>query len=381
MTIRSLIRSSATCLALIALLTIPVVGAHAREESKIMLDFESAGGGLSPSASGKAMSMMSIHRATLQVMLRRLDGSTEYALLSDGEELTRFTTNSRGFAVLRVDLLTTGDLSSPPIDPRGKLLTVNDGVNDVLQAWVMADPLDDPKKVRIKEWTSLEPDPAFVDVGTASARYMLLPNGRVMVFVQVVRAPVSMDYELLVDGVSAATFTPNPAGVANIMFRSTGAWGRSLPHNQKLGIEGFEPRNGFIEIRPVGSTDVYFSGEMLAQIPGLNVCTFSERMVMMSLGPDGQLGDAADMKLGVEDDCDRFLDVVVTSLGDGTYDIAVDGSIVAAGALSVSGGVGEVQFETNAEDPGVLELDFDLASGSVVTVEQTGAVMLQGIVP
>jgi hypothetical protein len=325
--------------------------------------------------------MMSTTRATLKVMVKKLDGSTEHILLSDGVELARFTTSSKGSGNVTVDLLATGDASSPPVDPRGSLLTVNDGVSDVLEAWLMADPQDDPNKAKIKEWTDLAPDPAFVVEGTASARYDLLPNGRGSLDVKLVHAPVPMDYELLVDGVPVATFTPNSAGNAKVAFRSTGPWGKSKPHNKKLGIVGFEPRNSSLAIRPVGSTDVYFSGEMLAQIPGLNVCTASDPQVVMSDGPGPGTG-TGEMSVGTEDDCDRSLEVTVTGgLADGTYDIAVDGVVVAAGALAVSGGVGEVRFETSADDLGELELDFGFASGSSVTVQDAGAVLLQGLVP
>jgi hypothetical protein len=322
--------------------------------------------------------MMSTSRATLHVMLKKLDGSTEYLLLSDGVELARFTTGSNGSANFTIDLLATGDTSSAPVDPRGALLTVSDGVNDVLEAWVMADPLDDPHKAKIKECTDLEADLAFAPEGAASARYDLLPNGRSRLSLKVVHAPAG-DYDLLVDDAMVATFTPNSAGNAKLSFRSTGPKGKSKPHNQKLGL-GFDPRHMLIEIQAVGTTDVYFSGEMLAQIPGVNACAFDGVIELLSQGPFQTTG-AGEMALGTEDDCDRFFDVSVSDLADGSYDVAVGGALVAPLGITVVGGVGQVRFETNADDPGELELDFALDSGSTVTVEDEGVVMLKGVLP
>lgn len=282
-----------------ALGSIAPSAAVAREASHIRLFMESLAPG---DDRGQLRSDLEPDRAVLRVQVSRLEPSLEHVLLGDGLEVARFTTNAAGSAELRLDLFATGDGTTPAFDPRGKRLTVSDGTNELLEAWVYADPADDPARPRIKEQTRL----ARVNAteGSVEARYDALPSGGAR-FKLDLRGVAPGDYAVLVEGAEIAMLTPNAGGSARLDLRvmpgngNARGRGRSngrTPHNVR-GPLTIDPRCRSIELVQDGV--VQFAGPMQAQIPGLGVCTPSLESAPPTPDP-AQTSDAETASLAIE---------------------------------------------------------------------------------
>jgi hypothetical protein len=347
--------------------------AGAKEESKIRLFMEKLGGG---NEKGMLRSQLAPGSAVLRVHVNRLAPDTEHILLGDGVEVARFATNASGNAELRVDLFQTGGGATPTFDPRGKFITVSDGTNDVLAAWVYADPADDPARPRIKEVTQLVRSDAATQ-GAVAARYDALPSGGARLAIAL-RSVAAGDYDVKVDGASVATLTPNEGGNASVDLRvrpgggnananGTGN-GNNKPHKHKGQLSG-NPRSKLIEV--MQGTTVHFSGEMLAQIPGLGVCVASSPSA--NLTPDAaQTSGTGSVALGIEANCDRHMTLTLTNLAAGDYDLVIAG--LDAGDITIAdggSGTGSATLEYD-EDPSGSELAMPagVAAGATIAIQE-----------
>jgi hypothetical protein len=308
----------------------------------------------------------------LRIHVNRLAPNLEHIVFGDGVEVGRFTTNASGAAEVSFDLFSTGGGTTPSFDPRGKFVTVNDGTNDVLAAWVFADPMDDPRRPRIKEVTSLAPDAATQ--GTVDARYDALPSGGARLAIKL-RGVAAGDYDVIVDGVTVATVTPNPSGFAKVdlLVRPGGgnpnASGNAKPHKHR-GPLTLNPRGKLIEV--VSGGVVQFSGPMLAQIPGLGVCTASSASA--SLTPDpAQTSGTGSVMLDVEASCDLQMTLTLTDLAAGDYDLLIGG--VDAGDINIpdagSGtGSATLVYDETPDAAGELPMPAGVASGVAIAIQE-----------
>jgi hypothetical protein len=355
--------------------------AFAREESKIKVPLEQVNG------SGDDRGMFRSHMsddgttpvATMSVGVQHLEPNFEYIVMGDGVEVARFTTNDEGNGGVGLDLLATGGGSTGSFDPRGKFVSVNDGAADILGAWVYADPAEDPRLAKVKEWTTLAPDATAAPAGRADARYDLLPNGRSRLWITL-RGVATGDYDVAVDGVAVGSLSTNSAGNARLRFDERGGNGKSgPPHNKKGGLT-FDPRHKTIDVSQAGV--LMFSGPMLAQIGNLGSCVASSTVTAMTLDA-AQTQGAGDVTTGNEDTCDVIFEVRVSALAAGDYDLVVDGAGV--GTISVTDDgqgnlTGQLLFDENP-DSGETALSFSFASGSVVEVKQGTTLFLSATLP
>jgi hypothetical protein len=283
---------------------------------------------------------------------------------------------------VKIDLLQLGaDLGVAPVDPRGTFVTVHDGVADVLGGWLYGPVANDPSRVHVNESTFLAPDALAAPTGTATADSMMTPNRKGKLKISVIGGPVG-SYEVWIDGVLVGTMSSNPAGNASAEFRSDPPRGNGnanrpgKPGKVKLPM-GFDPRLALIELKQLGAT--VFSGEMAAQIGGLNVCLPFAAPAPLALAP-GQVAGAGTVTFGQDDDCSRTLALAVSGLAPGTYDVVVGGVPVAALAVAPDG-TGAVAFDSSPDALGELPLDFSLASGTGIAVELAGVEVLVATVP
>ena len=387
---RSIFRLRAQLLLLaFALITLPFA-AGAKEESKIqirLVDLNGNGNGNGNGlGSGDVRADVHTHlqgtKVILKLRARGLDADTEYVLLCkdaedavDSAELVRFTSGSNGTANVTQNLSKTDDPEAPA-DPRGKFLAIADAADETLEivgGWLYGEPQDDGPMTKIKEVTDLAPDAGASPTGQVAARYDMRPNGHGKLSISMRGVP-SEDYEVLVDGVPVTTLTPNPAGNAKADFQTRSNPGKGSgmvkPHHKKQQLN-FDPRRKEILVRLSDGTPM-FSGPMLAQIEGLNVCSPSSVDSPLS-GATGS-GVAA---LEVEDNCETAFDVEVTGVAEGTYDLYVDDVLVATFSAADDGFgtiTGFVRFDPTpdaGEDE--LLLDFPVGSGSLVDVFDAGA--------
>ena len=347
------------------------LGAGAREESKIRLFMEKLAGG---NDKGMLRSDLAPGSAQLRVHVSHLMPNLEHILSGDGVEVARFTTNAAGNAEVRIDLFATGGGTTPTFDPRGKFVTVNDGTNDVLAAWVFADPQDDPARPRIKELTALAADAAAQ--GTADARYDALPSGGARLAIAL-HGVAAGDYDVVVDGVTVASVTPNPSGFAAVDLRvrpgggngNAGGNGNGRAHKHKGALAG-NPRNKLIEVALAGVTQ--FSGPLLAQIPGLGVCSASSAVAALTPDP-AQTSGTGSATLGVETSCDLQLTLALTGLAAGDYDLLVAGVDVAdVSVLDAGTGTGSanVVFDETPDAAGELAMPLGVSAGAAISIQE-----------
>jgi len=173
-------------------------------------------------------------------------------------------------------------------------------------------------------------------------------------------------YTLLVDTVERGTITVT-AGKGEIEFSSGGDDADELPLD-------FDPLGALIQVAQ-GST-IVLSGTLLADATGVNVCTPSESTtVLANVGADPDASGRA--RFRVRDDCDRQFEVEIEDLPIGTYDVVVGG--VVRGAIELVDHEGEIKFETDADEPGEVLLDFD-PTGQTIEIRQGATVFLSSTV-
>jgi hypothetical protein len=387
-----MIRPSCTRFPILLLALVLAVGAlpaTAKEESKIQIrltDPNAPGNGHGNGIGGGAVradvhTQLQGNKVILRLRARGLEPNTEYALLckeseeaTESAELVRFTTGGSGSANVTQNLAKADDVEAPA-DPRGKYLAIADGADtslEIVGGWLYGEPQNDGPMTKIKELTVLAPNPDAAPSGEVRARYDMRPNGHGTLSIDMRRVPAN-DYELLVDGVLVAELTPNSAGNAKADFQTKpingqGA-GHAKPHRKKQQLS-FDPRRKEILVQ-LGDGTAMFSGPMLAQIQGLNVCSTVSSETPLE-GATGS-GSAA---LEIEADCETAFEVAVSGVAAGSYDLYVGGALVATfeaaddGSGTVTGGV---RFDPTPDAADELLLDFEVGSGSLVEVFNAGA--------
>jgi hypothetical protein len=371
--------------ALAALLLAPAAG-NAREESNIRVSMTPLG---SASARGMLASQLAPGSASLRILVSQLAPNLEHVVMGESDPLARFTTNASGNAEVRIDLFTTGGGTTPSFDPRGKRVSVNDGVADVLEAWVYADPAQDPPRPRIKETTALA-RAMGVAQGNVDARYDALPSGGAR-FAIALRGVVPGTYDVLLDGAPLATLTTNPSGAAFVDLRvlpgqggtngnaGGNGKGKGAPHKHVGPLTG-NPRDALIEVMQADA--VHFSGPMRAQIPGLGVCTASSANADLTRDPAQSMGSGS-VTRGVEASCDVEMTVSVADLAPGDYDLAV-GATETVVVNVPAGGAASFVFDEHPE-AGEQPLPDGAVSGASISIVQRPplgtATVLSGALP
>lgn len=375
------VRVLALPLALCLLVPLGAGVATAKEESKIQIRLlpPGAGGngnGMGGQLRGDVRTQLQGAKTQLALRVRGAEPSTDYMLLAlddetstEGLELAHFTTGSKGQFTGSFDI-GKGDGADAPVDPRGHYLVVSDGVNAILAGWLYGAAEDDGPMTKVKELTGLAPDQTTNPSGSAAARYDMRPNGHGKFRVSLRDVPAG-DYDLWVDGVLVQSLTPNAGGNAEATFTTKPVHGRSRPHNAKSPLD-FDPRRKLVEVKQGDA--LYFSGPMLAQIEGVNVCTATDSSTPFMMGP-GQTQGSGSVTLSVGSDCETEMEVQVEDLPAAMYDLYVDGALV--GTLEVTDDgmghlSGHVVFDPTPDAMGELALDFPLGSGSVVEVFNAG---------
>jgi hypothetical protein len=366
----------------LALIALPFA-AGAKEESKIQIrltDMSGNGNGNGNGLGGGAVradirTHLQGSRVVLKLRARGLDADTEYVLLckdtetaTDSAELTRFVSRSNGSANVTQDLSKADDAEAPA-DPRGKYLVIADGADvsvEIAGGWLYGEPQDDGPKTKIKEVTDLAPDEDAAPSGSVAARYDMRPNGHGKLSISMRRVPAG-DYEILVDDAPVATLTPNRAGNAKADFqtrpiRGQGS-GKVRPHRKKQSLN-FDPRRKEVLVQLSDQTPMFF-GPMLAQIEGLNTCSTAKTDSPLT-GATGS-GEAT---LELQENCETAFDVEIEGVAAGSYDLYVDGALVAIFDAADDGSgtiTGFVRFDPTP-DVGELLLDFAVGSGLPVEV-------------
>lgn len=329
----------------------------ARDLAKVKGEMESTG--VDPEASARLIARFKPEKSQLLVKAQGLNPAAPYTIAVGGVSVAELVATSSG--AIKQKFSTSADGSSLPLsfDPRGKIVTVNDGTSDVLQMAVSTD--GEPLGTKVDERTSLAPT-ALAPGGKAEARVRVSKDGRTTFKVEIEDVPAG-SYDLFVDGVMRAVITVTGLE-GEVEFDSQA----SPP---KLLLD-FDPRGAIVDVAQ--GTDVFFSGEMRAQATGVTQCQFAETETFLAstgLDPDAK----AKARLRVRDDCDRDFRVEIEDVPVGNYDLFVGGVLRAVIAVVDTGTEieGEAEFDSDPDEANEILLDFD-PDGASIEISQASAV-------
>ncbi len=336
-----------------------LLGGPATAKERAKIDGRLANTGAVAGAEGHVKAVLSAGKSRLQMRLSGLAPSSSHTLMVGGIAEATFDSSAGGTATLRFQSTPSGPSLPLDFDPRGEAVAVEDGGVDVLT--MVFSGAGEPSGTFVDERTDLTPT-AAAPGGKAEVRFRQRADGRRTFKVEIEDVPAG-DYDLYVGGVLRATVG---VGVAQgeVEFDSAA----SPP---KLPLD-FDPRGAVIDVQQ-GATTV-FSGVMAAQAPGVNACAPSEaEEAVTSTGVDAD--GSAKARLRTRDDCERDFQVEIEDVPSGAYDVYVGG--VLRGVLTVVdtgfGIAGELEFDTDPDDPGQVLLDFD-PTGAAVEVRQGATV-------
>lgn len=330
--------------------------AAARDLSKIKGDFENTG--IEPEALGSLKAGFKLSRSQIELRAKQLAPNAMYSVRVAGEEKAQILTDGGGNAKVKFRGPTaTSSAFLLDFDPRGQVLSINDGANDVLTAVVSG--AGQPSGMSVDERVRLTPT-SLVPNGEAKARYRTRKDGRIDFEVEIAGVAAG-SYLLFIDGVERGTIVADALGIGEIEFESPAEAGDLLLD--------FDPRGLQVDVSQNGN--VYFTGEMRADAQGVTICTYSETTVILpssGADPDG----SAEAELRTREDCEQSFSVEAEDIPVGAYDVKVGG--VTKGTLTViDDGVkvqGEIEFEDGA-------LDFD-PNGQTIEISQGATVFFSG---
>lgn len=341
----------ATAGALGALLTVTSAGAKDRAR----IDGPLSGTGAVAGATGRVKAVLSSSTSRMQVRVGGLLPSADYTLRVGGIPEATFSTTAGGTATLRFQ--SAGSSAALPFDfdPRGEQIAVDDNGVPVLEMTFSAS--GEPSGTIVDDRTGLAPT-AAAPGGSAEARFRQRKDGRRTFKVEIEDVPAGA-YDLYVGGVLRAAITVS-AGEGEVEFDS-------LASPPKLPLD-FDPRGAVLDVQQGATT--FFSGVMAAQAPGVNTCApaeSEEAIASTGVDPDG----SAKARLRTKDDCERDFQVEAEDVPVGDYEVWVGG--VQRGVLTVvDTGLkveGELEFDTDPDDPGEVLFDFD-PTGATIEIRQ-----------
>lgn len=306
-------------------------------------------------------------QSRVTVTVKQAPPTTPLTLTVGGIPQATVVTSSSGAAKLVFKTTPTGTAQPLDFDPRENEVEIKDDEGNTLASSKDDDGSTTPGTV-INERAALASTGV---IPGASGKVRLKEKKGVRDFDVEIEDVPDGAYTLSVGGIERGTITVS-GGEGEIEFGGGGDDPDELPLD-------FDPLGALVQVSQNGS--VILSGDVLANAPGVNVCTPSETLTpLAAVGPDADADGKA--RFRVKDDCDRDFEVEAEDVPVGTYEVWVGG--VLRGTLNVVddglGNVeGEVEFDTDADEPGELLLDFDPV-GQTVEVRQGGVTYLASTV-
>jgi len=329
--------------------------AAARERSSAIGEFEN--GGVEPGASGKLNLRFSEARSRLQIKLKNLIPNANYTLRVGGIDEDSILADKRGRASLKYETPRRSSRSGLlDFDPRDTTISIHDGAEDVLALTPSNSSLS--PAVLSSDETFL-PATSLAGAGTARVRSRVRKDGRQKFSVELKHVAPGT-YDLFVDGVIRGSIVVASSGRGQIEFDTQ-------PQRNSTLLD-FDPRGASIDI--VQGTSSVFAGPLQSRSNGINQCNAVENEVFLtSNAPPGQ----AKARIRTRDDCDRDLRIEVEKVASGSYDVVIDG--VLRGTIQVAFDAtsgeneGEIEFDSDPDDPQELLLDFEPTSASIEIVQ------------
>lgn len=310
------------------------------------------GGGSGGTATGPVRFNVTVNHAVPgETVTVSAGGVPQVSAPTNAAGVARFVFGANGAAGLPLDF-----------DPRRNEVEVEDEAGTVLTN--TAPDGSHPEGTRINERVALLSTGA---IAGASGGARLRERRGVRDFdVEIEDVPDGV-YTLLVDTVDRGVITA-AAGRGKIEFSDGGDDPEELPLD-------FDPFGAAVQVAQ-GST-IILSGTLLAGAIDVSVCTPSESTTLLSnVGPDPDAH--GDVRFRVKDDCDRDFRVEIEDLPVGAYDVLVGGVVRGAidvVALGLGETEGQIEFDTDVDEPGEVPLDFDPV-GQTVEIRQGATLFL-----
>lgn len=326
---------------------------------------------LSPEAAALAGKMLAIcgglsGQSFLNVTVRGAPAATELTLVVGGIERVGVVSTNNGTAKFTLKSVPTPGTALLDFDPRDRIVEVQDPSGTTLLTTETPGG-GHPEGTRIRERAGLTPTGA---IPGASGHVRLRERRGVQDFEVEIEDVPDGAYDLIADGVVRGTIVV-VRGEGEIEFSDGGDDPDELPLD-------FDPLGALVQVAQGGT--IILSGTVLADAPGLNVCTPSESTTALAnVGPDPDA--SGDARFRIRDDCDHDFQVEADDLPVGVYEVWVGG--VLRGSMDMvdvgDGTEGETEFDTDADEPGEILLDFDPV-GQTVEVRQGATVFLSSTV-
>lgn len=316
--------------------------------------------GVDPDAAGTLSAQIKPFGSVMSLALANLTPGGSYIVQCGDTPEASFNADPRGRA--KVVFSAAGARGAFPFDfdPRGRLLSVRQNGNSVLQANVSAS--GEPSQSAVTERVEFS-SPA----GKAAAQFTGIPTGRRAFSVQLANVS-GTNWQLHVDGILRGTLTGRGSS-ARINFDTLTNRAGVLPLD-------FDPRGKVLDISR--GTNLVFTGPLEARAFQLNFANPGTQVGFIpSTGADAD--GTARAKLKVDKDARRKFSVELEDVPTGTYQLLANGLAAANIDVTTSddGTEGEVEFASNDDDSDELPLTFE-PTNSVFTVQRSATVYFQG---
>lgn len=192
--------------------------------------------------------------------------------------------------------------------------------------------------------------------------------------VEVEDLPVG-EYELIVDG--------NVRGVLSMTNSLSGTNGElefsSDPHESGKQLLNFEPKGKIVQIQQ--GTTIYFNGDARNSVQAPSVCAvINDEVALINSGVSSSAKGKS--RFRQDSDCDQDFRVEIEDLPAGNYQLFVSGINRGEIMVSLINGEfeGQIEFDTDPDDPGEVLLDFD-PRNQLIEIRQGGTVFLSRTFP
>jgi hypothetical protein len=307
------------------------------QKASLKVDLETTGE--AQGATGKFSMKLNKGKSSMDVQVAGLLPDTEYEVRIDGVTEARFTTSRAGKAKVSFRTRPNRKQAALDFDPRGRQLII---------ARENGDDDDEPLFVEIQT--------AAPFAGGVSDERALIPTttsgARVMAHVRA-KKDGRRDFGVDAQGLAAGSYDLWVGGIERGQLETSGKKGKG-----KLAFLNPDFNPGGEELTLTQGDVVIATGPFLAAIPGVNVC--SPESTEVDLAPQGGAPGSARAELKIAADCQRTLEIEVDDVPAGSYNLLADG--VQRGTISVAGGHGEIELESQGSGDDELEgqpLDFD----------------------
>ena len=348
-----------------------LAGAEAKELSLIRGDL--AGTGVDSDAKGVARAIFTPNNPKFRLDASGLTPNATYQFTVDGILEETLTADHRGGLHHDFRLDGTGTKLPLDFDPRGRILGLNDGTAKVLSMVFSGE--GEPSDIRVDERTTLLPVDETTTDGRVELRYLEQKNKDR--FIVHFHGFERGDYEFFVDGQLQAVVDLKGRSTMRTFELGKNAQANKKPggNSKKLELD-FDPRGLIVDV--VQNDVILYSGEMLAQIEGINGVQVGEAVTTLTTAVGGDADATGTATVTLAPDRDLTLTIVVNALPAGDYEVLVGG--VVRGTVTVTGvepdSTGEIIFSSEPE-AGELLLDFD-PLGETVEIRQGTTVHLTG---